>query len=208
MAPDKVFQFRHDQAVPVRVVWKRLARASVRRRAASSSNQTAAPRSFWWRVRRRRPLCRSRTACWPERIRRGAWRTRRGSPPCHGADFENGAVAAWYATNGWTYPVQGPPASGIAALQQFYEAVGLVALLRVELDRPVIRLQSAGPSVRNCCCRRANLPAPCRFCACGDGRAVAQDRSSRPRRSYRSHSRASAVRARPAWWKCCAAAFR
>lgn len=43
--------------------------------------------------------------------------------PC----FESGAVAAWYKANGWTYPVEGPPATGVAAVQQFFEALGLSA---------------------------------------------------------------------------------
>jgi hypothetical protein len=34
--------------------------------------------------------------------------------------FENGAVAEWYKMNGWTYPVQGPAASGLGAVQQFF----------------------------------------------------------------------------------------
>ena len=39
--------------------------------------------------------------------------------------FEQGAVKAWYASNGWTYPVQGTQASGKGAVQQFFEALGL-----------------------------------------------------------------------------------
>jgi hypothetical protein len=39
--------------------------------------------------------------------------------------FENGAVAAWYARNGWTYPVQGPTALGLDAVRQFFGALGL-----------------------------------------------------------------------------------
>jgi hypothetical protein len=39
--------------------------------------------------------------------------------------FEKGAVVRWYQHNGWTYPVQGPPASGLGAVQQFFEALGL-----------------------------------------------------------------------------------
>jgi hypothetical protein len=48
--------------------------------------------------------------------------------------FAGGAVAAWYATNGWTYPVQGPSATGLGAVQQFFEALGLVAPPRVEIS--------------------------------------------------------------------------
>jgi hypothetical protein len=48
--------------------------------------------------------------------------------------FENGAVARWYEENGWTYPVQGPSASGIGAVQQFFEALGLTPPPKVEIS--------------------------------------------------------------------------
>jgi hypothetical protein len=55
--------------------------------------------------------------------------------------IENGAVARWYQANGWEYPVPGPPAVGLAAVQQFFEALGLVKTPRVELSEESIRLQ-------------------------------------------------------------------
>lgn len=39
--------------------------------------------------------------------------------------LENGDIAQWFKINGWTYPVSGPPARGIAAVQQFFEGMGL-----------------------------------------------------------------------------------
>jgi hypothetical protein len=54
--------------------------------------------------------------------------------------IENGAVARWYETNGWTYPVNGPSASGIAAIQQLFEALGLVKAPKVELAEPAVAL--------------------------------------------------------------------
>ncbi|HTU20525.1 MAG TPA: hypothetical protein VMG10_20860 [Gemmataceae bacterium] len=48
--------------------------------------------------------------------------------------FENGAVAEWYKANGWTYPVQGPSASGLGAIQQFFEALGLTAPPKVAIS--------------------------------------------------------------------------
>jgi hypothetical protein len=48
--------------------------------------------------------------------------------------FENGTVADWYKSNGWTYPVQGPAASGLGAIQQFFEALGLTAPPKVEIN--------------------------------------------------------------------------
>jgi len=39
--------------------------------------------------------------------------------------LENGDIARWFTANGWTYPVQGPTARGVAAVQQFFEGMGL-----------------------------------------------------------------------------------
>ncbi|MGH7171138.1 MAG: hypothetical protein ACRELG_12750, partial [Gemmataceae bacterium] len=55
--------------------------------------------------------------------------------------FEKGAVAAWYESNGWIYPVQGPPSSGLGAIQQFFEALGLVKAPVVEISETAINLQ-------------------------------------------------------------------
>jgi len=48
--------------------------------------------------------------------------------------FESGAVAEWYRSNGWEYPVQGPAASGLGAVQQFFEALGLAPAPKVVLN--------------------------------------------------------------------------
>ena len=55
--------------------------------------------------------------------------------------FEDGSVARWYADNGWPFPVQGPPASGLGAVQQFFEALGLAKPPRVELAEAEIKLE-------------------------------------------------------------------
>jgi hypothetical protein len=39
--------------------------------------------------------------------------------------LENGTVQQWFAANGWSYPITGAPAKGIAAVQQFFEGLGL-----------------------------------------------------------------------------------
>src|SRR5262249_906688 len=56
--------------------------------------------------------------------------------------FEQGAVRAWYESNGWTYPVQGTQASGKGAVQQFFDALGLTKPPRLEIDTE--RLQCEG----------------------------------------------------------------
>lgn len=49
--------------------------------------------------------------------------------------FESGAVSQWFKDNGWIYPVQGPSASGLSAVQQFFEALGLVKPPTVLIDK-------------------------------------------------------------------------
>ncbi len=64
--------------------------------------------------------------------------------------FENGAVAEWYKSNGWTYPVQGPSASGLGAVQQFFEALGLTPPPKVEISASRIELSgNAGDQLRH-----------------------------------------------------------
>jgi hypothetical protein len=73
----------------------------------------------------------------------------RKSPKEAAAYFESGAVARWYQENGWTYPVQGPAAKGLAAVQQFFEALGLAKPPKVEVTEPVLSLRGRpGESVR------------------------------------------------------------
>jgi hypothetical protein len=67
----------------------------------------------------------------------------REAPKEAAALIENGAVARWYQANGWTYPVQGPSALGVAAVQQFFEALGLVKPPVVELSQDAIALRGA-----------------------------------------------------------------
>ncbi len=57
--------------------------------------------------------------------------------------FESGAVAAWYKSNGWEYPVQGPPASGLGAVQQFFEALGLAPAPKVRINTKRIEWSAA-----------------------------------------------------------------
>jgi hypothetical protein len=54
--------------------------------------------------------------------------------------FEQGQVEAWYNDNGWIYPVKLPAASGLAAIQQFFEALGLTKPPKVVIDRQEITL--------------------------------------------------------------------
>jgi hypothetical protein len=48
--------------------------------------------------------------------------------------FAQGAVKAWYESNGWTYPIEGSEGSGKGAVQQFFEALGLTKAPRLEIN--------------------------------------------------------------------------
>jgi hypothetical protein len=47
--------------------------------------------------------------------------------------LESGAIGQWFTANGWTYPVQGTTAKGVAAVQQFFEVMGVSKPPSVEL---------------------------------------------------------------------------
>ncbi len=75
----------------------------------------------------------------PRQIAEKAKANPKGAAPL----FEKGAIAAWYESNGWTYPVQGPASSGLGAIQQFFEALGLVKPPVVEISETAIHLHGA-----------------------------------------------------------------
>jgi hypothetical protein len=54
--------------------------------------------------------------------------------------LESGEVARWFAVNGWTYPVLGPTAKGVAAVQQFFEGMGLSKPPPLELGQDVVQI--------------------------------------------------------------------
>lgn len=55
-------------------------------------------------------------------------------------EIEKGNVAQWYQDNGWTYPVRGPAASGLGAVQQYYEALGLTPPPKVAVSDKAVSL--------------------------------------------------------------------
>ncbi len=56
--------------------------------------------------------------------------------------FENGSVSKWYESNGWSYPVLGPSASGLGAIQQFFEALGLTPPPKCFIDKTAVSLEA------------------------------------------------------------------
>jgi hypothetical protein len=61
--------------------------------------------------------------------------------------LESGEVSRWFSDNGWTYPVEGAPAKGVAAVQQFFEGMGLSKPPPLQLSETEIRLFGRPPEV-------------------------------------------------------------
>ena len=67
----------------------------------------------------------------------------RKSPQEAGMLFAQSAVKDWYEANGWTYPVEHPTGSGKAAVQQYFEALGLTMAPVLEIDTDSIEASGA-----------------------------------------------------------------
>jgi hypothetical protein len=55
--------------------------------------------------------------------------------------LEDGTILGWFSSNGWTYPVTGLPARGVAAVQQFFEGMGLSRPPTVQLSEADVTLR-------------------------------------------------------------------
>jgi hypothetical protein len=69
----------------------------------------------------------------------------RANPKPAGPLLESGEVARWFMANGWSYPVAGTPARGVAAVQQFFECMGLSKPPALELSQNEFHLQCDAP---------------------------------------------------------------
>jgi hypothetical protein len=138
-ASEKHFQFHHEQTVPVQVRTEKLrAGKPVEAKLLIASNAG----SFEVVVRAEVPV-----KPFPSGVLAGAKSPRqaaekaKGNPKGAAPLFEDGSVAEWYKQNGWTYPVQGPPASGLGAVQQFFEALGLTPPPKVHINAKAVALE-------------------------------------------------------------------
>jgi hypothetical protein len=61
-------------------------------------------------------------------------------PKAAAAILENGELAEWFRRNGWKYPISGPQVKGVAAVQQFYEVMGLARPPSVQLTPSRVQL--------------------------------------------------------------------
>jgi hypothetical protein len=121
---EKSFRFHAALAFPVRVIGKRLlARAAPHEGALSIVSNAG---NVEVRVRAAVP-----PQPFPRGVLAGARTPRELVDRVRAATaeavllFDSGEVAAWYAANGWPYPVSGPCAAGPDAVRQFFAALGL-----------------------------------------------------------------------------------
>lgn len=141
-SPRKVFQCLHEFPLTVRIHGKALRAGNkpLEGRLTIESNGGAAVIA----VRADVPV-----RPFPDGVLAGAVSPRqiaekaKANPKAAAPSFERGAVAAWYESNGWTYPVQGPASSGLGAIQQFFEALGLVKAPVVEISETAVHLHGA-----------------------------------------------------------------
>jgi len=140
-AHQKMFQFGHEMSVPVHVVGKHL-RASnktLEGKLVVESNGG----DFLVTVRAEvpvKPYPGNGVLAGAKSPRQVAEKAK-AHPKEAAVLFEKGEVAEWYKSNGWTYPVQGPSASGLGAVQQFFEALGLTPAPKVTISDRSVSLQ-------------------------------------------------------------------
>ena len=137
--PEKLFQFFETATLPVHVRGKRLrARGSPQRAEVAVESNGG---NYLVAVEVTVPV-----KPFPHGVLSGATSPRqlaekaKAHPKDAAVLLEQGEVAWWYESNGWDYPVQGPTATGIAAVQQLFEVLGLVKVPKVELSESAIAL--------------------------------------------------------------------
>ena len=141
-APQKMFQFGHEMSVPIHVVGKHLRASSkpLEGKLVVESNGG----DFLVSVRAEvpvKPYPGSGVLAGAKSPRQLAEKAK-AHPKDAAPLFEKGDVAEWYKSNGWTYPVQGPSASGLGAVQQFFEALGLTPPPKVQISDRSVTLQA------------------------------------------------------------------
>ena len=135
----KTFQFTHDLTLPVKIVGDRLRASNKPIETQIVIESSGGTKTIV--VRAEVPV-----KVFPPGILGGAKSPRqvaeKAKPKAKEAAplFERGEVRTWYKDNGWTYPVQGRDASGLGAVQQFFEALGLTPAPKVDVSQRSISL--------------------------------------------------------------------
>jgi hypothetical protein len=61
--------------------------------------------------------------------------------------LESGEIARWFASNGWAYPIAGACAPGLAAVQQYFEELGLAKAPHIVISDQELRFRCTSPEV-------------------------------------------------------------
>jgi hypothetical protein len=137
---DKLFEFRRELVIPVQLIGERLRAGSndPEGRLVITSNggdvTVIVQAEYPSQAFSEGSLAGAKT---PRQLAEKA----KAAPKEAACLFENGAVKRWYEANDWDYPVQGPEASGVGAIQQYFEALGLTTPPRVEISEVMVKLQ-------------------------------------------------------------------
>jgi hypothetical protein len=135
----KAFQFTHELTLPVRVVGDRLRASNKPIETQIVIESSGGTKTVV--VRAQVPV-----KPFPPGVLGGSKSPRqvaekaKANPKEAAALFERGEVRNWYKDNGWTYPVQGRDSSGLGAVQQFFEALGLTPAPKVDVSQRSIGL--------------------------------------------------------------------
>ncbi|MGF1580629.1 MAG: hypothetical protein ACFCD0_14805 [Gemmataceae bacterium] len=137
---EKFFQFPSSMSIPVNVVGSRLraSRKTLTGELVIHCNNNQVPIRVKLEVPVKPfPIGVLEGATTPREIAQKA----KSCPEAAVRLFENGDVASWFLSNGWVYPVQGQAASGVGAIQQFFEALGLAKAPKVQVDKTFLALE-------------------------------------------------------------------
>ncbi|MFO0877848.1 MAG: hypothetical protein U0840_10880 [Gemmataceae bacterium] len=63
--------------------------------------------------------------------------------------LESGEIARWFRSNGWTYPIAGATAPGLASVQQFFEELGLARAPLIHVSQQEFHFQCRAGDVRH-----------------------------------------------------------
>ncbi len=138
--PDKLFACRRDVTIPLQVIGERMRAGGkpLEGRVVIESSGGSCTLIVKAEVG---------VQAFPDGVLAGATSPRQLAEKAKGAPkeavplFERGLVKQWYEANGWEYPIQGPPAPGLGAIQQYFEALGLTAPPRVAISDLTVKLQ-------------------------------------------------------------------
>ncbi len=136
----KLFQINDKIILPVRVIGRQLGARNAPQETTIRVETNGGTAEV--RVRLFAPV-----RPFPEGVLAGATSPRQLAEKAREAQNEaavliaSGAVARWYESNGWVYPVAGPTATGPAAVQQLFEALGLARPPRLELGEESVELR-------------------------------------------------------------------